>query len=87
MRGVVIAFALGVAATAAIAVTALVAVAVAADAYGWGSFSIEGGPLLLLQVERTPAASRTTFGVGLPALAALGGFVNAAGAALVVRRN
>jgi hypothetical protein len=87
MRRLVIAFTLGVTAAAMVEVIALLAVAVAADEYGWTSFTLGGGPLLLLEVERTREASSATFGGGVPVLAFAVGILNAGGAALVARRN
>jgi len=83
----VIAFALGVAATAVVEILVLVAVAIAADADGWKSFSVGGGPVLLLEFERTPTTTATTFGSGLAVVALLGGALNAAGAAFLAGRH
>lgn len=87
MRRLVISFALGTAAAAVLEVLALVALAIVADANGWGSFAVGGGPLLLLEFERTADATATTFGGGIALVALAGGALNAGGAAFLVRRE
>ena len=87
MRRLVIAFALGVAAVAVIEVVAIVALVVAGDVYGWPSFSVGNGPLLLVEVERTHRESAATIGAGVAVVAGFGGLLNAGGAALVARRH
>ena len=82
-----IGFALGVVAALVVEVLAFVAVAIAADANGWSSFSVGDGPLLLLEFERREAVTTTTFGGGMALVAVVAGALNAAGAALLVRRE
>ena len=53
---------------------------------GGGVLDIHVGPLVLVAVERSGATTSTLFGPGLLAVAALGGLVNVAAAALLARR-
>lgn len=83
MRGLVTAFALGVAAAGALAlVTALVLVALA-DAGGREALRIGLGPLVLVEFEDGVRGSATTFGPALFVLPLVGGLLNAAGAAIL----
>lgn len=82
-----IGFALGTVAALVVEVLAFVAVAIAADANGWSSFSVGDGPLLVLEFERREDVTTTTFGGGMAVVAVLAGALNAAGAALLVRRE
>jgi hypothetical protein len=86
VRRLVIAFALGFAAVAVFALAALTALALVADANDWSSFELAVGPATLLEVERTPAATTTTYGPGIALVALAGGALNAAGAAILSRR-
>jgi hypothetical protein len=87
MRPVVIAFVLGAAAVGIVASVAGFAVGVAAQSGGWASFRTALGPIVFLAFERTPQATTTTFGAGLPLLALAGGALNALGAGVVTRRR
>jgi hypothetical protein len=87
VRRLVISFALGATAAAVVEVLVLVALAIVADANGWASFSVGGGPLLLLEFERTARTTTTTFGGGIGLVALAGGALNAGGAAVLVRRE
>lgn len=64
-----------------------VSLAIAADANGWSSFSVGVGPFVLLEFQRTVDATTTTFGAGMAAAALLAGVLNAAGAAVLARRD
>jgi hypothetical protein len=83
VRRLLIAFALGVTAAIVVEILAFVAVAIAADANGWSSFSVGGGPLLLLEFERAGRSTSTSFGAGMAVLALVAGALNAGGAALL----
>ncbi len=86
MRAALTAFFVGCAATAAVLAVAMLALGIVADASGWKSFDLSVGPLVVGAFERSGRSTATTFGPGLPALALLGGAVNAAAAAWLARR-
>ena len=85
MRAVVTAFALGAAAFGVLAFVGSVAVGVAADAAGWGEFSIGLGPIVILEFARSARGTETTFGFGAVLIALAGGILNAAAAAAITR--
>ena len=85
--GALRALAVGTLATGALAFAGAAALAVAVQAGGSGSLHVALGPLLLVAVERGSDATATTFGVGLPLLALVGGLVNAAAAVFLSRRS
>ena len=87
MRGLVIAFALGAAAVGLIAVVGVLLVATLAEASDRTQLHLALGPLALLDFERSPHGSATTFGPGLVVLPLFGGLLNAAGAALLRTRG
>jgi hypothetical protein len=87
MRPVVIAFVLGAAAVGIVASVACFAIGVAAQSGGWASFHAAIGPIVLISFERSPQATTTTFGAGLPLLALVGGALNAVGAGVLSRRR
>jgi hypothetical protein len=80
------AFLLGAAALGLIAYTLAAAAAVAAQAAG-RELELAAGPLLLVAVRHEAAATETTLGPGLLAVALLGGAANALAAAIVARRS
>ena len=86
MRSLVIALVLGAMAAGIVLVVAGLALGVTADAAGWGSFRIAGGPVMLVEFERGTTSTGTTLGNGVPLAALACGVVNAAGAALLRRR-
>ena len=86
MRPLVTAFVLGAVAVALVAGAAALALFVLADAAGWDGFVVGAGPLVVLELERTPRETSATVGAGFAALAIAGGALNAAGAALLRRR-
>jgi hypothetical protein len=65
---------------------ALFTLNVAAEQGGWSSFGLRLGPLLFFAFERTTDVATLTLGGGLLLVAALGGGLNAGGAALLQRR-
>lgn len=81
------ALALGAAACALVLYTVAVAVAVTADARGWGSFSLDVGPLTLLAFDRNGATTTFEAGTGIAVLAAVGGVANALAAVVLLRRR
>jgi hypothetical protein len=83
----VIAFALGAVAVAlAVSVAGLV-LGIAAQSGHWDSFRVALGPVLFISYERASDGTSTAFGSGLTLLALAGGALNAAGAALLRRRE
>jgi hypothetical protein len=87
VRSLALAFVLGAVAIGIVASVAGFAVGVAAQAGGWPSFRVGLGPLVLFAFTSTARATTTTFGAGLPALAVLGGLVNAGAARVLSRRR
>lgn len=87
MRALLIPFLLGAAALGITAGAAAVAVVIAAEAGGWDSFRAGLGPVLVVAFERSGKATAATFGPGIAVAAAVGGLLNAAGAALLRRRR
>lgn len=87
MRTSLTPFLLGCAAIALFLAVAVVALGVLAAAGGWDSFRVGVGSLALMEFERTGGETSTTFGAGLPLLAAAGGVANVLAAALVRRRG
>jgi hypothetical protein len=83
VRSVVTAFALGVAAVGALALISALVVAALADAGGRDTLRVGLGPLVLVEFERGPRGTATTFGSALFVLPLLGGLLNAAGAAIL----
>lgn len=81
------AFVLGAVAALVAAVLVFVTVAIAADAGGWESFGVRMGPLVFLEFEQAHGSTSTTLGAGVFALALGAGALNAAGAAVVRRRE
>ena len=86
MRRLVTAFAHGFAAFAVFALASLTTLALVAGANDWSSFELALGPAMLLEFDRTPAATTTTYGPGVALVALAGGVLNAAGAAILARR-
>jgi hypothetical protein len=84
---VVTAFALGVAAVGALALVSALVLAALADAGGRDALRVGLGPLVLVEFERGPRGTATTFGPALLVLPLLGGLLNAAGAAILRRRD
>jgi hypothetical protein len=87
MRPLVIAFALGAVAVAVAASVAGLVLGIAAQSGRWDSFRIALGPVLFLSYGRAADGTSTVFGSGLTLLAFAGGALNAAGAALLRRRE
>ena len=77
-------FLLGAAAVAAVVAAAALALGIVVDANGWDDVRLSLGPVALVMFERAAAGTSTTFGLGLPLVAVLGGLANA-GAAAVLR--
>lgn len=87
MRRLVIAFALGTATIAVLTVVGALLAAGLAEASGRRELRVALGPLVVVEFERTAHGSSTTFGPGLLVLPLLGGALNAAGAAILRRRD
>jgi hypothetical protein len=85
VRATLTAFALGAAATALFAVAVALGLSALADAAGRETFALGPGGFELVSFERTARGTATTFGPALAALPVLGGALNAAGAALLLR--
>ncbi len=87
MRIVVTAFLLGAAAVAALALGSAILAMVLAEASGRDAFRVALGELELLSFERRADGSETAFGPALLVLPLLGGFLNAAAAAVLDARG
>jgi hypothetical protein len=86
MRLALTAFLIGVGAIAAVLLVTALALGVVADAGGWRSFELSIGPLVVVEFMRSASSTATTFGPGVPALALVGGVLNAVAAAWLARR-
>lgn len=87
MKRLIAPFVVGTVAVTLFAIPVVLCLSVLADVAGWNSFSLGGGPLLLLDFERTGDSVGSTFGVGLLVLAVVGGLLNAFLGSLLVRRD
>jgi hypothetical protein len=87
VRTLVTAFALGVSAVAGLALVAALVVAALADASGREALHVGLGPLVLVEFERSPHGTATSFGAALFVLPVIGGALNAAGAAVLRGRD
>jgi hypothetical protein len=81
------AFSVGFVAGALIACGIAFLLGVMADARGWESFTLAGGPFELLRFERLPSGTSSSFGYGIPIVALVLGLLNAAGALALVKRR
>ena len=87
MRRLVTAFVLGSIAVVIVEFSIAVALAAAADVARWDDLRLALGPFAVLAIERTADTTTVTPGVAAPALAFAGGLLNAAGAAVLTRRE
>jgi hypothetical protein len=87
VRRLVTAFMLGSIAVVFVEFGIAVALAAAADVARWDDLRLTLGPFAVLAIERTADTTTATPGVAALALALAGGLLNAAGAAVLTRRE
>ena len=84
IRIALVSFVTGFLAVGLVLAGTVLALTMFADVQGWDSFGLGMGPFTIFEYRRTSKGTETLFGVGIIAVAALAGTLNA-GAALWLR--